>query len=94
MTPNPIFPDALIRIDSTPPSVKAMVSAAGKKIPVFVSPAVVIAADDAEPAGKMPTLLTVKVVARRLVMVAEAEVSVVMLADVKLSEVVAGNDTA
>jgi hypothetical protein len=38
LVPIPTFPDESIRIASAPPSAKAMVSAAGKKMPVFVSP--------------------------------------------------------
>jgi hypothetical protein len=50
VTPKPKFPEELIRIDSVPPTEKAMVSAAGKKIPVFVSPLVVNVGNAAFPA--------------------------------------------
>jgi len=73
---------------STPPSVNAMVSAAGKKMPVLVSPVVVIDGAAAVPAEKVAMLETAKEVERRLVMVADAEVSVVMLAEVTLSPVI------
>ena len=85
MTPRPRLPDASRRIDSTPPSVKAIVSAAGKKMPVLVSPVVVIAAIVAVPAGKIPIPETVKVVARRLVAVADEELNVVIVAEVEFS---------
>jgi hypothetical protein len=51
-------PLELNRAASTPPSVNAMVSAAGKKIPVFVSPVVVIEGAAAEPAEKVVTPVT------------------------------------
>ena len=44
------LPELSILAASAPPSVKAIVSAAGKKIPVLVSPEVVIAGVPAEPA--------------------------------------------
>ena len=44
---------------SAPPSAKAMVSAAGKNMPVFVSPAVVIAGSAAVPAVTVRTPPTV-----------------------------------
>jgi hypothetical protein len=53
--PIPTKPALSIRIDSTPPSVKAIVSAAGKKIPVLVSPDVVMAGADTEPACTVVT---------------------------------------
>jgi hypothetical protein len=51
-----------MRIASAPPSVKAMVSAAGKKIPVLVSPVVVMAGNAAVPAWTVVTPVTLKVV--------------------------------
>jgi hypothetical protein len=42
-------------MDSTPPSVKAMVSAAGKKIPVLVFPVVVMEGADTVPAENVAT---------------------------------------
>jgi hypothetical protein len=49
----------VIRILSTPPSVKAIVSAAGKKIPVLVSPDGVIAGAVFEPAGNAKVFETI-----------------------------------
>jgi hypothetical protein len=77
----PRLPEESNLADSTPPSANAIVSAAGKKMPVLVSPVVVMAADAADPAGNIPTPETVKVVASRLVMVAEDEVRVVIFAE-------------
>jgi hypothetical protein len=58
-------PDEWMRIASTPPSAKAMVSAAGKNIPVLVSPVVVMAGAAAEPAGNVvaPLALNAPVIA-------------------------------
>jgi hypothetical protein len=50
--PNPKLPELLNLPDSTPPSANAIVSAAGKKIPVLVSPTGCIEGSVAEPAGK------------------------------------------
>ena len=60
--PIPNLPSDVIRIDSTPPSVKAMVSAAGKNIPVLVSPDVVIDGAETVPALNVDTPVTVKLV--------------------------------
>ena len=49
------MPELLILIASAPPSANAIVSAAGKKIPVLVSPEVVIAGAAAEPAENVAT---------------------------------------
>jgi hypothetical protein len=51
--PIPTFPLESNLIASAPPSEKAMVSAAGKNIPVLVSPVVVIAGNAAVPAAKV-----------------------------------------
>ena len=51
VTPRPRLPDESRRIDSVPPSVKAMVSAAGKNMPVLVSPELVMEGADAEPSA-------------------------------------------
>jgi hypothetical protein len=51
-----MFPDELTRNDSVPPSVNAMVSAAGKKMPVLVSPVVVIDGAAAVPPGAVMPL--------------------------------------
>ena len=56
--PIPTLPDASIRMLSTPPSEKAIVSAAGKKIPVFKSPTVVIEGAVTEPFAKDTAPLT------------------------------------
>jgi hypothetical protein len=50
VVPIPTFPLESILILSVPPSVNAMVSAAGAKSPVFVSPVKVILGSDAVPA--------------------------------------------
>jgi len=55
VVPIPKLPLESIRIDSAPPSEKAIVSAAGKKIPVLVSPVVVMAGSAAVPAEKVAT---------------------------------------
>ena len=55
LVPIPTLPELSILMDSTPPSAKAMVSAAGKNIPVLVSPEVVIAGAEAEPACTVVT---------------------------------------
>jgi hypothetical protein len=47
----PTFPELSIRIASEPPSENAIVSAAGKNIPVFVSPVGEIAGAEALPDG-------------------------------------------
>jgi len=62
ITPIPTLPLAVIRIASTPPSLKAMVSAAGKNMPVFVSPLVVNAGNAAVPACKVVTPVALSVV--------------------------------
>ena len=54
----PTLPADVIRIASAPPSEKAMVSAAGKKMPVLVSPVVVMAGSAAVPAEKVATPVT------------------------------------
>jgi hypothetical protein len=61
LVPIPTLPEESIRIDSTPPSEKAIVSAAGKKIPVLVSPVVVMAGAAAVPAGTVVTPVAVNV---------------------------------
>jgi hypothetical protein len=53
--PTPKKPDELMRIDSTPPSAKAIVSAAGNHKPVFRSPVVEIDGRRAVPALNWPT---------------------------------------
>jgi hypothetical protein len=55
VVPTSKLPLESIRIDSAPPSVKAIVSAAGKKIPVLVSPVVVMAGSETVPAEKVVT---------------------------------------
>ena len=55
LVPIPRLPEESIRIASAPPSEKAMVSAAGKKMPVLVSPVLVIAGSSAVPAAKDAT---------------------------------------
>ena len=57
------FPLLSILIASVPPSVKAMVSAAGENIPVFVSPVNVMLGADTVPAANVdtPVWLTVPV---------------------------------
>lgn len=61
--PIPTLPEELIRIASAPPSVKAIVSAAGKNTPVLVSPVVVIAGKLTVPAENVATPLNEPVVA-------------------------------
>ena len=53
VTPSPKLPELSNLAISAPPSEKAMVSAAGKKMPVLVSPAVVILGVPAAPAAKV-----------------------------------------
>jgi len=60
--PMPTSPADVILSDSVPPSVKAIVSAAGNQIPVLVSPVVVIDGAAAEPAAKVAMLEAVSVV--------------------------------
>ena len=55
LVPIPTSPEASILMLSTPPSVKAMVSAAGKNIPVFVSPVLVMDGAVSEPSGNEAT---------------------------------------
>ena len=58
VVPIPTFPELLILTLSTPPSVKAMVSAAGKKMPVLVSPSLVMDGAAADPSAKLATPVT------------------------------------
>ena len=60
--PIPTFPALSIRIRSVPPVVNPSVSAAGKKMPVFVSPVVVRPGSAAVPAAKVDTPVTPRVV--------------------------------
>ena len=62
----PTFPLELILIASEPPSAKAMVSAAGKNIPVFVSPSFVMEGAAAVPSAA----LRICVPARSMVLLA------------------------
>jgi hypothetical protein len=57
----PTLPLEAIRIASAPPSEKAIVSAAGKKMPVLVSPVVVMAGAETVPAGTVVTPVAVNV---------------------------------
>jgi hypothetical protein len=51
VVPIPTLPEESNLTDSTPPSVKAIVSAAGEYIPVLLSPVNVILGAEAEPAA-------------------------------------------
>ena len=72
---------------STPPSVNPIVSAAGKKMPVFVSPVVVIDGAAAEPAAKVAMLETVTEATETLVMLRLLIVRLVSARLVMLAEV-------
>jgi hypothetical protein len=61
VVPTSKLPLESILAASAPPSVKAIVSAAGKNMPVFVSPVVVIAGSAAEPAENVATPVALSV---------------------------------
>ena len=83
----PTFPLESIRIDSVPPSLNAIVSAAGKKMPVLVSPVGTMAGEAAVPVPLVIRVVEVRVGMTPVVIVPVVELSVVIVPEVKVAAV-------